>query len=103
MKKVIPIKIQKIISFIPLLNLFILFIWVYNSMVLKVKQKVFFKSLFVTCSTMIVFAIPFIIMSYVIGEDSSIYTIAFYFSEYLIPLAIGWELIIFQEKLVLSK
>lgn len=99
MKKCINIKTQKIILFIPYINVLILFFWLYNYYILQVENKVFFKSLMILFFRIFIFVIPQIILSKILGENSQINNIISKILIYIIPLSFGDGLIKHQSKI----
>ena len=100
MKKTVSIKFQNYLSFIPYLNVSILFIWVYNSCVVGIDNKVWAKSLLVLFVTIIPFGLLQLLLLQTTNSIAN--DIAIVIGYYLMPLAMARGLIVFQKKLKIT-
>lgn len=98
----INVKIQKIIAFIPVFNVFIMFLWIINCHKHNISSIKFLKSLFIPFIITVVFASIMIFLDRTIGSETLIYSIFNYLMLYLFPLLIAWSLIKYQIKLGLN-
>lgn len=98
LKKLISLRVQKIITFIPLVNCFMLFIWLYNYSKIPSNLKLFFKAFFVA----FVYALPFIILNILLSklftQSEIIEVLRTIIGVYFTPLFMGVGLIKCQEK-----
>ena len=99
MKKIISIKVQKIIMFVPIINApFLMFAWLYNYIRTQTEYRVFAKSLIV----IFVAAIPLGIMNMIVCraliQFETIQNIVNGIMQYLIGVSLGFSLIKYQKK-----
>lgn len=98
LKKLISLRVQKIITFIPLVNCFMLFIWLYNYSKIPSNLKLFFKAFFVA----FVYALPFIILNILLSklftQSEIIEVLRTIIGVYFTPLFMDVGLIKCQEK-----
>lgn len=100
MKAVVKIRIQKIIMFIPIINVLPLFFWVITFMKTDLKTSVFMKSLGIIFTGMLIVVIPVMVLNYGIGKDSwFIENLVTPIHMYLTPLVMDFGLLRFQHKL----
>ena len=97
MNSYIKTKYQRILSFIPIINNFELFVWIYNVSRLNLKASEFLKSLFIMFIRGVPLGILYILIGGFWGTDSLIYNIIFPLCIYFIPLSIGDGLIRYQK------
>ncbi len=95
----IPIRYQRILSFVPILNVFELFVWMYNVSRLNLKASEFLKSFFILLIRGVPLGIFYILIGHFFGTESLLYNIVFPVCVYAIPLSIGDGLIRYQKKL----
>ena len=100
MKKYISLHTQNIIKFIPFLNCFILFIWLFNYSRTEKDPRVFMKSLLIIFGVSIPIIILQIIISKILIEFSVAQSIFDGIFMYLIPFVIGSALIKYQKKVI---
>lgn len=100
MKKLISLRAQRIILFIPFVNCFIWFIWLLNYSRIPSNLKLFFKAFFVA----IAYALPFIILNILLSrlftQSEAILMIENIIGLYITPIQIGLGLIKYQEKVL---
>lgn len=102
MKKIISIKAQNIISFIPFLNAVVLFIWIHNYRVSAKESSVFAKSLLIMFAVTIPLAIIQGLLMNLYAEYETIVLLINYIAIYLIPFLLARSLICFQKKIFTS-
>ena len=96
--KRVPVKVQRILVFIPVINYLILFVCVYNCMRSKAEWVVFVRvALLMIAYVLAVSGIGY--LSSVFLSDMA-YNLFFYLSEYFEPLLFGWILIVYQERTI---
>ena len=95
--KIVSIKTQRILMFIPLLNNLNLFIWIYNCRCANIPAAVFGKSLLIIFSRAFPFAVLHILLSNVLPEFGGVFA---YLFMYCIALSISYGLIKYQEKVL---
>ena len=103
MKKLISLRTQKIIMFIPVINIFVLFIWLYNYSKFPSNSKIFIKSLLYVFAVFIPMGIIHSILFNILSEYKIATTILNFIVIYYIPLAVGYVLIKYQEKTIFKK
>ena len=98
LKKQVSIKTQKTIMFIPIVNYFNLFVWLYNYSNMQKDNLVFLISLLV----IFLHSIPLVIINIILSRlCSGIIPIIYqYLMIYLIPMSISGGLIRYQNKLL---
>ena len=99
MKKLLTIKYQKIISFIPIINYSIIFIWLYNYSHTSKNIKVLFKSLLITFMFIICLAVIYIILEKFFAGVSIFIKFMDISLQYVLPLVVGMILIKCEEKM----
>ena len=82
------LKTQKIICFIPIINLIVLFIWVFSYHNKKISLTHFLKVLAMMFLSMLILSIPRIVIS-VVFESKLLNDILLLASIYIIPLVLG--------------
>ena len=99
MRKIISTKTQRILSFIPFLNIFVILIWLHNYRIAIQNMRVFFKALFILWIT----AFPLVILGMLLGKIlvayANIVCVIDWLVIYLVPLFMAHRLIKFQEGL----
>lgn len=100
MKEFFPLRFQKIIMWIPYVNIFVLFCWLYNCTKTEQPVKLFLKSLPLILGIGILFAILNAIVSGIAGKDSITALIAYYLTAYFCPIAIAAFVIHFQNRYI---
>ena len=100
MKKIISLRLQNILLYIPFANMFILYAWIFNYSRTEKDSKVLAKSLILIFCTCIPFVIIQIVLSKILPEASSILTIINIIFIYLIPFFVGRTLIRYQKKVL---
>ena len=103
MKKLISLRTQKIIMFIPVINTFVLFIWLYNYSKFPSNSKILIKSLLYVFAVFIPMGIIHSILFNILSEYKIASTILNFIVNYSIPLAVGYVLIKYQEKTIFKK
>ena len=98
MKKLISLRVQKIILFIPFVNLFIWFIWLINYSRIPSNLKLFFKAFFVAFAYALPFVILNILLSRLFTQSEIIEALRTIIGVYFTPLFMGVGLIKCQEK-----
>lgn len=96
MRKLVPIKFQRILSYIPIINSLILFVWLYNFIRSGKSHGIFVKSLLV----LLVCTAPLILIQIVVScvfAASTLSSICDLIMVYLIPLSMGIGLIKYQK------
>ena len=96
--KTISIKTQKILTFIPLVNTIVLFIWIHNYRVSINKAKIFAKSLLVMYISTIPLAILYGVLLNLFLDQEAISLVINCFAIYLIPFSLSSSLVWFQKK-----
>ncbi len=99
MKKIIPVKLQKRLIFIPFLNATVLFIWLYNYYRGVNDFRVFKKSLFVLFATTLPIAVLQIILTSAFSQYAGVVSLIDYLSIYCTPLSMAYGLVRFQTKI----
>ena len=84
--------------FIPLLNAFVLFMWLYNYSRVKLDGSVFAKSLLILFASTIPLAIVQIILQKLLADFSIVTACIDYLMLYLIPFSMAFNLIAYQKK-----
>lgn len=100
MKKIISVKCQKIIMFIPLVNFSILFIWLYNYAKTQTEYKVFSKSLLIIFISTIPLEIVNMIICKSLIRFENITNIINFIMQYLVGISLGFALIKYQIKTI---
>ena len=103
MKKLVPLRIQKIIMFIPIFNAFILFIWLYNYSKTPNKPKIFIKSLLETFAIVIPIGAILSILLNIFSGYKMVTVVLNFIQIYSMPLVVGYVLIKYQEKTIFKK
>jgi hypothetical protein len=108
MRKYVYVKIQRILMFIPLANISILFIWLYNCHVLPIPKRTVFKGnslaifiFFILAIVQRLFYLAFGIDLDAIEGTITIEVLRYIFA-YLYPFTIAYSLVRFQKKLGLE-
>ncbi len=99
MRLSISIKVQKILMFIPFINVFGLFIWLYNFISNSKKPTVFAKSLLIIFASTIPLVIIQIILTKLFSNSAVFVSVLGYIFTYLIPLSMDFFLIKYQRSL----
>ena len=92
-------KFQKRILFIPIINCFIIFIWIFNCFKSKNSGKIFLKALLLAFIYLTTVIIIDIILTKGFYNSLTFVTIKNYVMLYIMPLSFGFGLISFQIKL----
>lgn len=98
MTKLISLRIQKVIMFIPFVNCFSLFIWLYNYSRTSKKLNVLLKSLLAIWAISIPFLILSILLSKIFPQSVIAHTIESFVMLYIVPCVVGFVLIKYQKK-----
>ena len=98
MKKIISLKTQRIISFIPLANAFVLSVWLRNYRSAVNDSKVFAKSLLVLFATTIPLGVVYMLLSRWFAAQNVVRTVLTCAAIYGIPLSMAQGLIWFQKR-----
>ena len=98
MMKPMPIKIQKIFSFIPVINSIGVFVLIYQCHTMKIGAKLLPKAILLIAPIILAFGIIMALVDMLFGQYSLFYEILSYASFYLIPLLIFRIIIYVQEK-----
>lgn len=98
MKKIISIRFQEKIMFIPIINLGIPFIWLYNYIRTQTEYRVFAKSLIVFFAAFIPLEIMNMIVCKALTQFEIIQDIVNGIMQYLISVSFGFALIKYQKK-----
>lgn len=99
MKRLLTIRSQKIILFIPIINYVIIFIWLYNYSQTTKNIKVFIKSLLMTFTLVFCLAVIYMILEKLFADVYIIDRCLDVSLQYLFPLVVGGVLIRCQEKM----
>lgn len=99
--KTIPLKIQKVIVFIPLINPLILPIWIYNFIRIQESFSVLMKSLLIILGVMLPCAAVMFGIQAIFSPESIITEIVNCFMLYVTPLLMGLALIRYQDDYIL--
>lgn len=95
--KPISIKAQKIIMYIPGINIFCIVIWLYNSFFYDENQSTLKQSLLIIFTS----AVPLAVLQTALGfYFPKIGEVLGVLNSYLIPLFIGYRLVKYQEKIM---
>lgn len=97
MLKPISIKMQKIIMFIPGINIFCLPIWLYNSFFYNKKHNTLLRSLYIIFSSTVPLMVLLIAVSYYFPATSDFLR---KLNGYFMPLLLGYRLVKYQESLL---
>ena len=103
MKKLIPLRVQKVIMFIPFINIFIIAFWLYNYMKTTNNIKLFFKSLLKIWGVAIAYLIVSSALSEIFSQTKFLDYIRNFIMLYLLPFTLGYVLIKYQEKTIFKK
>ena len=103
MKKLISLRTQKIIMFIPVINIFIIAFWLYNYMKTTNNIKLFFKSLLKIWGVAIAFLIVSSALLEIFSQTKFLDYIRNFIMLYLLPFTLGYVLIKYQEKTIFKK
>lgn len=96
--KPMPIRIQKILSFIPVINSIGVFVLIYQCHTMKIGTKLLQKAMFLIVPTIIVFGIVMALIDMLFSRYLLFYRVLSYLSFYLIPLLVFRIIIHAQEK-----
>lgn len=96
--KRVPLKVQKILVFIPIVNVSILFIWVFNFARTFTDWSVFGKSLLLLLG--FVPAVGLVGYLGVTFLPQVVYDVLWCLNSYLIPFSLGWLLITYQSRTI---
>lgn len=99
MNKLVSIRIQRFMSYIPLVNATVLFVWIYNCRVANIEQKVFARSLYVLLRATLPIAILQMVLVNAFATHTTVVLIFNYLAIYTIPFSMARALIWFQEKI----
>ena len=99
MKKMIKIKCQKRLLLIPLANILIFFIWIYNCAYMKLPSIKLINGVIVSFLRGLLVVIPQIILTKLFSTIPIVCTVINLFAIYLIPLCIGYRLIVWQKEM----
>lgn len=94
MKKIIPIKVQTVFMFIPILNSFALFMWLYNYSRAVTSIKVLLKSVLVMFASLL----PIIIIASVLQSSFTMPPIFIHLMTYVASFSVAFGLVQFQKK-----
>ena len=103
MKKLIPLRVQKVIMFIPFINIFIIAFWLYNYMKTTNNIKLFFKSLLKIWGVAIAYLIVSSALLEIFSQTKFLDYIRNFIMLYLLPFTLGYVLIKYQEKTIFKK
>lgn len=103
MKKIITLKKQHMLSFIPFLNTLVLFAWIYNYLMIVRDSKIFIKSLFVLLATTIPIAVLQCVLQNILRENMDVVTLINIIATLLIPFCMARGLISFQRRYLLDR
>ena len=95
--KIVSIKMQRILMFIPYLNILNLFIWVYNCRCANISAAVFGRSLLLIFAHAFPFAALHILLANLFPELSGKFAFLFMYG---MALSISYGLIKYQEKIL---
>lgn len=101
MIKTVSIKVQKILSFIPIINFLVGHIWIYNYMVAVRDLKILGKSLLIIFSVGIPLGLAEMFLLRHFSEQTAIASIVWLLGTYAIPFCIARSLIRLQEGIFL--
>ena len=93
---IVPIKTQRIIMYIPYVNVLNIFFWLYNSLNMNIP----YRGVPQTLKVFMMSSIPLVVLQTVLSNiNGNLGIILGYLNGYLIPLFIGMGLIKYQERL----
>lgn len=99
MKKLVSLKTQRVMSFIPFVNFFVLFTWLYNYRLAVNDYKVFAKAL----ALLFIIALPLALAEFIIinlfSAHPTVCNIIGIIAMYCIPLCLSRSIIYFQSKI----
>lgn len=98
MKNNFPLHFQKIIMWIPYVNILVLFCWLYNCAKTDQPVKLFLKSLPLILGIGILFALLNAIVTGIAGSDSITASTVYYLTAYFCPVAIAAFVIHLQNR-----
>ena len=101
--KIISIKFQEVIMFVPFLNCFVLFIWLYNYSRMEKNTKIFSKSLCILFLSTIPIVILQIIFQKIFVDYNVLISVLDYLMLYIIPFSMAFNLVHFQKNILKSK
>jgi hypothetical protein len=104
MRKYVYVRIQRILMFIPIVNVSIMVMWTYNCHVLPIPKGAAFKADFkAVCYVMILWLFQYFICEiFGIDDDTIVGDTLGYIFMYIIPFAMAYSLVRSQEKLGLE-
>ena len=103
MKKLISLRIQKVIMFIPFFNIFILFIWYYNTFKTSNSRKILLKAMIPIGIVLVCFSIINNLLSEPFLTTNYMRYIRNFIMLYLLPFTLGYVLIKYQKKTIFKK
>lgn len=98
LKKLISLKIQKTIKFIPFVNYFILFIWLFNYSRIPSNLKLLFRALFTAFAYVFPFIVLNMLLSRLFTQTETLLVIQSIIGLYIFPFQVDLGLIKCQEK-----
>jgi hypothetical protein len=104
MRKYVYVRIQKILMFIPIVNVSILIIYRYNCYILNIPKRTSLKGdlIAMCCSAISWIFLRFLYETFGISYDTIARDIFVFIFVYIIPFTMAYSLVRFQEKLGLE-
>lgn len=99
MKKMIPIQLQLIFSWIPCLNFLVQFMWLYNCSKMENSTKIFLRSLWPSFAIVIFFSILQAILIHSVVVSKAAEYILSCIIAYTLPLLLGLYVVRYQRRL----
>ena len=98
MTKLVSLRTQQVIMFIPFVNCFLLFVWLYNYSRTSKELEVLLKSILAMCAISIPFVILSILLSKIFPLSVIAHIIESFVMLYIVPFVVGFILIKYQKK-----